>query len=168
MKKPSQLKNKRGQLFSVDLVVTVIAFIVILAFLLSFWNLNVLRFSERKHSDELQLLSFQIIDVLIKSPGVPDNWENNLDGLSVIGLSSNSNILDSEKVNTFLSLDYNLVKEKFNIERFDYQVKLLSINGNVLNTSGISPSEDLLEKIAINRIVMIRNETRLVQFNLWR
>jgi len=168
MKKSFQLKNKRGQVFSVDLVVTVIAFIIIFVFLISFWNLNVLRFSERKYSDELQLLSFQTTDILIKSPGVPNNWEDNSNNISVIGLGLSLGYLDANKVNTFLGLDYDLTKEKFNIERFDYRFELLSIDGEVLNTSGANLSNNLLENIAVSRIVMIGNETRLIQFNLWR
>ena len=172
MNKTKNLKirpiKKKGQLFSLDLVASVVIFIILFAFIISLWNLYSTRLSENIYSEELQLLSFQITDLLVKSQGEPTNWENNPENVSVIGLKLNPNYLDSNKINAFLTLDYNLTKELFNIERFDFNFKILDLNGNTISETGLSSPETNSYIISNKRLVIIQNETRQISFTLWK
>jgi len=159
---------RQGQLFSLDLVISIVAFIMVFIFIVSIWSIYTIRLNENVASEELQLLAFQITDLLMKSRGEPNNWENNPDNVSVIGLHLNPGYLDGNKVNAFLSLDYNKIKEAFNIERFDCDFKVLDTDGNLLNDTGLSPDQSSLEVISVSRFAMIENETRQIVFTLWR
>ncbi|MBU0456954.1 MAG: hypothetical protein ABH824_02605 [Nanoarchaeota archaeon] len=161
-------KSKQGQLFSLDLVISLVAFIIVIFFVLSLWNLYLTRLGENINSEEMQLLAFQITDMLIKSPGDPNNWQDDPDNVTVIGLHLNPGYLDEDKLNTFLSLDYDQVKENFNIERFEFNFNILDLDGNIINSTGSSVNESASQAISTNRFVFIGNETRQLSFTLWR
>ncbi|MDP3919007.1 MAG: hypothetical protein Q8Q35_03855 [Nanoarchaeota archaeon] len=160
--------SKKGQLFSMDLVVSLVAFSVVLLFLFGMWNLYSVRLNENIASADLSLTAFQVTDTLIKSKGFPSTWENDLNNISTIGLNSYPGALDQNKVNTFLTMDYNYTKEIFNIERMDFQFRIFDSYGNEVNSIGIAPTDDASESITITRIILIDGTKRKILFTLWR
>lgn len=160
--------NKKGQIFSTDLIISVVAFMVIFIFIFSLWGIYSTRLNENMASEELQLLTFQIIDILMKSRGEPNNWEINPSGAKVIGLRLNPGSIDKDKLNAFLSLEYNQTKGIFNIGRFDYNFKVLDINGSLINNIGLSLNQSDSQVVSVNRFVMVENETKEIRFALWR
>lgn len=162
-----RIRNTKGQVFSLDMVVSVVIFIIALIFLISLWNLYSTRLQDNISSEELYLLSFQVSDILSKTSGVPNNWEKG-SNVSVIGLKLGpGGGISDDKLNAFLTYDYKEAKKVFNIERFDYQFKLLDKNGNLLNSSGLAPS-DSKQAVSISHFITVKNETRRIQFTLWK
>jgi len=119
-------------------------------------------------SEELELLAFQITNTLTKSWGLPDTWELSPGNVSVIGLGHNPGSLDTDKLNTFLSLNYNQTRTIFNIERFEYEFKVLDLDRTVLNTTGIPPSTTAAQSVSVSRFVLVKDEPRHIIFTLWR
>ena len=93
------LSDKKGQIFSVDLAISMVAFIILFIIIIGFWNLYSLRLNERIAVEEANLLAIQITDILINSEGVPVNWEQQVNNAEVIGLKDSSGMLSQEKVN---------------------------------------------------------------------
>ena len=158
--------NKKGQIFSIDLVVSVVVFIIIFIFLISLWNLYSDRLQENVSSEEMYLVSFQISDILLRTPGTPNNWEAGSNAVT-IGLELSPGFLDQNKIDSFLAYDYQEVKEMFNIERFEYNFKIFDVDRNLLGSSGEAPSE-AEQVVSINRFALIGNETREILFTLWK
>ncbi len=159
--------DKKGQLFSLELVFTVLGFILMVLFIFSTWTLYSTRMNENIASEELQLQAFQLMDLLTKTKGEPTNWEEDTSTLYFIGLASDYGELDAEKVNTFINMDYNLTKKSFNLERFDYSFRIWNINGSIESESGIQPTEISEQNIAIIRFIHINNETKKIDLVLW-
>src|SRR3989338_3341372 len=91
--------NKKGQIFSIDLVVSVVVFIIIFIFLISLWNLYSDRLQENVSSEEMYLVSFQISDILLRTPGTPNNWEASSNAVT-IGLELSPGFLDQNKIDS--------------------------------------------------------------------
>ncbi|MBI4153117.1 hypothetical protein HY497_01220 [Candidatus Woesearchaeota archaeon] len=159
--------SSRGQMFSIDTAVSAILFLIIALFVFSLWSLYTTRLNETIQSEELQLSAFQVMDILLKSKGVPNIWEETPDDVEVIGLQLNAGAVDKGKLDAFLAMDYGKTKAAFNIERFEYNFTVLDTDGRILNSTGTALSESAAQRVSLNRIVLIGNETRQVVFTLW-
>lgn len=164
----SKLLGRKGYLFSIDAVVSLVLFIALFAFVISLWTLYAIRLNENMATEELQLVAFQVIDVLTKSPGVPSNWEQNPTQTTMLGLRRNPGSLDPAKVAAFLAWDYDDARQKFNVERFEYQLRILDGNGNVFNQSGMAPNESAAQSITVARFMLLEHQPMQILFTLWR
>ena len=108
--------SKKSQLFSLDLVVSLVVFLAMVVFLITVWNVSSLRLEEKRGSQELELLAFSISDLLVESKGIPENWEDAPANLEVPGLKLQTGMLDADKVAAFQALDYVQTKKVLNIE----------------------------------------------------
>ena len=159
--------KKQGQIFSTDAVVSLIAFTIVLIVILATWNLYSLRLNQNVDSEELNLIAFQVSNILTKNHGVPSNWQSSPEDVEVIGLLSSPGKVDENKLNTFLTMGYNLTKQTFNIERFEYSFFVQDVSGQVLNFSGINVS-NAEQSVSVNNLVLVNNETRELIFTLWK
>ncbi|MBU0469854.1 MAG: hypothetical protein KKA62_05405 [Nanoarchaeota archaeon] len=162
----SEKINRKGLVFSTDGVVSIIVFLVVMIFIISLWNLYGNKLQESVALEELELLNFQITDLLMKTSGTPTDWESSPTDALALGLRSNPGMLDDGKLTAFLTMDYNLVKTLLNIERFEFEFVLKDDNGNVLNSSGISPI-DTDRAVSSSGFMLLNNETRELIFTLW-
>lgn len=160
-------QEKRGQIFSLDAIFSIVLFFIILIFVFVTWNIYSLRINEQDAHIELQLLTFQITDILVESSGVPSNWEVSSANVSVIGLQKKPGILTQEKINALLLMDYENVKDSFNIERFDFEFQIVDGNGTIRKI-GVHPENRTQEVITVRRIVYVENETKEIFLTLWR
>ena len=159
--------NKKAQIFSTDLVLSMIVFEIMIIFIFSIWNLYTVRLAQDINSKDLGITTFEVCEILISNQGIPENWQENPSNVTTIGLASNTNSLSQEKINSFLIQDYNQTKEKFNIERFEFNFKILDLNNNLLNSTGLNTTEETEEIISIQRFIDIENNTRQTIFTLW-
>ena len=86
-------------------------------------------------------------------------------------LVSSDRILNEDKVNNFLQMDYNLSKDLLNIGRFEYHFIIRDAKGASMTAldKGINPPEETTQAvIKINRYVIFKNETANIQFTLWK
>ncbi len=67
--------RKKGQAAITDLFVAVGIFIILITITSVLWNLYNVRLLNRLEYDDLVVKSFEISDLLLKTPGEPDNWD---------------------------------------------------------------------------------------------
>lgn len=157
---------KKAQLFSLEAILSIIVFMFVMLFLLSFWNIVSTRLNSAAASGELELQAAQITDILVSSRGFPEAWENDSASVIIPGLMFNPHNLEQQKVDAFVALNYSVIKHAFNIERFDFRFDVRDANGNLLSGVGVYPSTDD-EAIVFQRFALINNQTRQVLFTLW-
>lgn len=160
-------KSKRGQLFSLDAIASLVIFISIIIFTMALWNLYSTRLQQNMLSEELQLTAFQVSDILLQTSGVPSNWEDQPEAVQMPGLAETAPHLVSKKIDSFLALDYNAAKKAFNLEAFEYTFTLLDANGNKIKSSGMSANATKVPVISLHRWAVVDNETRQIIFSLW-
>ena len=130
------------------------------------WNLYNVRLNEDLEYEKIQLIAFQITDLLVKSPGYPAGWEENPSNVGIIGLAQNDRVLSQDKVTAFMNLEYNSSKERFNIEYYDYKFKIKSLSNSVMQESGLNFGGDT--SVVIERYVLLDDERRIMEFTLWK
>lgn len=157
---------RKAQIASVDLFIAITVFLFLLAATIYTWNLYTTRLNESLEYEKMQLITFQITDLLVKSPGHPTGWEEAPNNAGVIGLAQDDRVLSQDKITAFVNLDYDFSKEKFNIELYDYKFKIKDLSNNVLQESGQDFDGDTA--IVIERYVLLNDEKTIMEFTLWK
>ena len=78
--------NSRGQQFAMDFLVGVSLFILLISLTFQTWEKNIYRIQEKETLEDLLIVSHQVADMLVKTKGMPSNWEENPDTSKSIGL----------------------------------------------------------------------------------
>jgi len=119
----------KAQIFTTSLVFTLLLFIVVLGIGMKMWDYLSLTYDDAETTRELELLSVTSCDLLVSTPGSPHNWS--VDGVDFFGLSSGNNVIDPLKLELFnnaSSTNYSFVREKLDIEGYDFSYRL--VNGS--------------------------------------
>jgi len=114
------LYTRKGQANSIDLIVSFIAFAIMLTFFLAFWfnGLATANSALTRNRMEYELLG--VADVLLKSPGVPYAWETNTSNISSLGLAREPNVLYPSKLANFTNLSYADLKTSLGVSHEFY------------------------------------------------
>jgi len=161
------MNTKKGQLASMDLLFALFGFILVMIFVISMWALYMNRLNTSIENRDLELSALQTVDTLLRSTGTPINWEINPNTSEVLGLSSPDGSIDNEKLSAFLKLSYNSTATKLKIKRFKFNFSIYNLNGTILNSTGLF-TNGTKQVVSVDRLVIIKNETRKISFTLWR
>jgi len=181
---------RKGQVWSYDLIIGSILFVIAMGILAFFWWSVRTNMTEEK--DKMILESIKVADSLV-SPGSPTNWESavNLNdqstwqGIQQIGLvrswnDNDSNILSIDKVNKFrmMSLtNYSFTKTRLR-SQYDFYIQFLihDVNGtDKMAKYGVSDlwagkpfNEQIAKTIAkTDRIVSYNNTIVIMRVFVW-
>ncbi len=150
----------KGQLFSSDLVLSIFIFLIVFAFLSIFTANMVNNIHKDQISRDLELQVIRISDLFVKTSGKPENWEDiNPDLVESIGLVNKENIIDEEKLSSFISMNYTKSKKILGLEDTDYFFRLEN------NTKGELGGEI---RIVSKRLVIYDNSIALMEIVLWK
>jgi len=152
----------KGQIAVLDLVVSVVVFLIVMTGFFIAWNSYNNRLDDSLLSNEMSLHAFQIMQQLITTPGVPGNWENNVSSLKFIGLAYSDRIIDEAKLDSLNTINYNDLKNKMNIKRFEVFILVKQGNQAVYEIGNTTKGKT----IHIERGVMYKNEPSTIQVAL--
>lgn len=173
--------QKRGQAAVTDLFIAISVFIILITIITLTWNLYNIRLTSRLDYDEMMLKGFQVSDLLVKSKGVPANWQNNYNKTTprqtpadinppqIIGLADNERILSPEKIDAFKDIsDANpqIVKDALKVNLYNYYFVIRNQTGVPLLNTGLFPAG----KYAVNlaRIVLYKDQPVIMEFAIWK
>jgi len=156
--------NKKGQAVMLDLLMGAVLFLLVLMALNTLWVEELDSIILEKESNEMKLLAFNAIEVLVSSKGIPQNWEI-LPEASVdeIGLVSNDRAVEEDKLVAFQNIGYSAAKEKLNIKQYDF---FFEFDGVDDVNAGIPPVGNA-EKIVIYRKASYKGGSADVKFTLY-
>ncbi len=125
----------RGQANSIDFMLSITVFTILLTVILGFWLVGILDMERMIARNRLEAEAVTISDLLVKSPGNPEDWEKNQSELGMLGLSNSDNVLNTDKVRNFTSMNYSLTKEYLGIAD-EYYFYIETLDGDRLYESG--------------------------------
>ena len=157
--------KSKAQIAVTDLFIAVFIFMILIIFIVIYLDTYDKRLDESIKYQELETIGFQITDMLVKSRGIPPDWESNISNADAIGLAGYDRILSYNRVNAFFDSNYTELKEKFNIERCNFYIVLTAINGTAIKDIGEPSDGDY--SVDINRYVLYQNETTILKFTIW-
>ena len=163
----------KGQIISVDLIVSITIFVSIFAIALLVSNRAI---DQLKTSYEISLMSKRIqriSDVLVRTTGLPEDW-NETNVISV-GLAETENVLNYTKILRLKNMDDNKIRALLGLEEYNFFLNFTNITRGFFPEGsiflGMKPTNAKIV-IPIERFVLIdfgnRREMGIMEFVLWR
>jgi hypothetical protein len=154
----------RGQVSSIDLLAAVLIFTMIFFSLRGFWMDSMSKAINDSTNLEMQIKSTEALDVLLKTPGHPIDWNEST--IELIGLAQKPGVLDEDKLNSFSLMDYSLAREKLGLGKYDFSFDINSVNP--LFNKSIGKSSDLNTIVfSVNRTVVYKGGEASVIFKVF-
>jgi len=172
-----KLSKKKGQTSMIDMLIASFLFIGLVTLIMVTWTNYNNRLNERLVYDQIQIKAFQVSDLLVKSPGSPTNWEENISSLKVIGLADTDRILSRNKINAFANnLTNETIKKTLNLEDYNFYFLLNDTTFGIppvkIYETGSKPNSTSTIAVNIRRYVILETGifgmVREVQFILWQ
>jgi hypothetical protein len=160
--------RRKAQIWTLDFSISILIFISAMIAVLFAWNYVSSGYQENQELREMQLKVLTISDSLIRTPGLPDDWDS--DSVEVIGLAGEENVLDPLKVREFVNMsdaNYSRVKALLDISLYDFYFEVEDLNGTVHEntTFPMSPSTTLV--VPTERYSLYNDRIVKVRFVLW-
>jgi len=118
--------HSKGQVSSIDILVSTIIFILIFISLRGVWLENISEAENGFYFSELQLKSETALDSLVKTEGYPSDWS--ISNVELIGLAEKPLVLSETKVSNLVLMDYNTAKDLLGLGSYDFKFDIISEN----------------------------------------
>lgn len=158
-----KIKNSKGQLSTLDLVASMLLFMVVVSMSLwaqgetnnTLWNYEDLQAYRDKALD--------ITDILLKTGGTPSDWESLLnltENVTALGLVSEPSVLDTQKLARFSDIPYAVSKRLLGLAKEGYYIEITDIADEPIYSFGV----DRTAFSAAERPALLGNE--IVKFKI--
>ena len=154
MAKTMYLSGTRAQLAIGELLVALAVFLIEFCVIFAFVHYHNAGIAADASYQDINAKANAVADVLVRTPGVPDDWAAYPAAATDIGLASvasESRVLDPVKVSAFNSTNHTIIVSALNIAPYDYYFRLSLANGTLLYETGDSTADK--QAVAVQRIV---------------
>ena len=162
------MKWKRGQAVVTDLFVAIAVFVILVTIISLSWDLYQIRFIKKIEYDDMILRTFHASDSLIKSKGIPTNW-NHLYPPTLpqeLGLVNLERTIDDKKLAKFRNMSGNDIENILKIKPYKFYWVLKNETGAILITHGTPPSGKLNVNVA--RLVIYKGKPSAMELSIWK
>ena len=162
------MKSYRGQMFSGDLVMSMLIFLMVLGIFTTTWTFNKNRMDESAWSQEIEKSAHTAADILVNTPGSPDDWERNpalMDANNSIGLAWTDRTIDADKLDQLENVDADLLKELLHVGQNNVTVLVKDPEGNLIKRVGKSRTSEY--GITSSRVVTYDGRAAILEVTVW-
>ena len=157
--------NRKTQIFSLDLLIAILAFLTILTTSIVVWDYTTESITTKEKRNDLEISALHALSSLIETTGNPANWSslslNNFNETNVksLGLIRNDSLslshkglweIDSKKLNFLNSSTINTSRKILGLHGYKFNLTLKKYNGSTFNYN-YSVSDNFLDKSEIVR-----------------
>jgi len=150
--------RKKGQAAVTDLFVAIGIFIVLVTITAVLWNLYNVRLANRMDYDGLVIKAFQTSDLLLQTPGNPDNWDYlvleedaDSDDINYLGLVDGELKIPYNKTLALATLNETGIKDVFHAGQYRIGIRLRNSNGiEIFNVGKVSGTSKYAVNLARN------------------
>ena len=161
-------QNKKGQVATIDLFLAIMIFTLIITTVLFTWNSYNAKIDKQIEYNSNLIKAYHISDLLVKYSGKPSSWHQSTiedNEILIIGLAKEDRVIDPDKLTRFLSFEYDLAREKLNINSYEFYFKISEINGDDLNpTIEYGNMTDSESAVVIRRYVIYEERETILEF----
>jgi len=140
-----------------DMMFAIFILFLVLAGLLIAWNNNLQALNDEQLTRSLERKAGQTMDVLIRTEGIPSNWETlSISQVRSIGLADSDRVMNETKLNAFKNFtgNYDEVREVLKLGTFHY---FFSLDGIDDFNAGLITTADVFQ-VSTSRIVNYKGE----------
>ena len=148
--------HKRAQVQSVDAVLALASFVILLMFVLNSWA-DLRQQSQSSTSiSRLEATAMSISDELVNSPGVPYDWETRPIELLALGFAPSPGALSLTKLANFTALNYSSAKTVLGVDK-NFYIVVSDTNWSPLYSLGATSAPANLS-VAVTRLATLNGK----------
>jgi hypothetical protein len=155
----------KAQMWSLDLAASLIIFFSAVIALVFAWNYMSAAIVQNQETDELQLKALTVSDSLIRTPGIPQDW--NESNVISIGLADDDNLLNETKVQRFVNMSYDSARFLLDMSPYDFYFEVADINGTVYENTTVPVSNQSSILVPVERYVLYGGRISKVKLLIW-
>ncbi len=147
-----------------DLLVGAIIFLLVLLSINTFWVGELNSLDDNIETNEMKLIAFNAIEILLTTQGNPDNWIYLPEAMvNEIGLVKMSRVVEEDNLVAFQNMSYDGAREKLKIRHYDF---FFEFDGVDDVNAGLPPVGDA-DKVVIYRKASYKGVSADVKFTLY-
>jgi len=165
-------RRKRGQVWSADFIASMIVFFTAVAIIIFAWNYIIGQNQEQLSLNEIENTALSASDSLIRSPGIPYDWDET--SVTTLGIAEQENVLNTTKASMFLDMDELKIKSLLGISNFEFYWELAYLNGSLIQDAsgqdmkkGAEPAANSRIVVPVQRLVVYDGLPAKMAFLLW-
>jgi len=159
---------RKAQLWSLDFVMSLLIFLSAMLAVMFAWSNISMNAAETRQLKELQLKALTLSDSLIRTGGLPEDW--NEGDVVVIGLAQEENVLHATKVDRFFNLsdsDYGRARGLLNMGLYDFLFEISDMNGTVFRNTSVPIGADAEVIVPVERYCLLGDRIVKVRLTIW-
>ncbi|MCK4491884.1 MAG: hypothetical protein KAU03_04620 [Candidatus Altiarchaeales archaeon] len=179
----------RAQAFSTEFVFAYLIFMLVFSMTIFLWNTTIQDIIHSEEVYEMKEVGVDVTERLIRTAGVPEDWTNDSKNVTVIGLATESRILDADKVKKFIEM-YNSSNTNYDdykhlmslggsdigrLGGFDFEFRIDHLNGSIYTLDGLNCSTGRplnfssdAQYLTTKRTAILTDEIVRVTMIIWR
>jgi hypothetical protein len=123
---------RKGQVFTIDFMISVAIFIIVLMLIVMLWfNLDI-HIKEVESRRDMHTISLSIADSFVRSTGYPIDW--NSTNVQSVGLAKEEYVLDLNKYMSLASIPYDSARSTLRLGNYHFSFSMTDINGYNVST----------------------------------
>ena len=170
----SATDGRRGQMWTMDFLMGLVALTLILALFIMIWGATAQRWNAALRHTGMESGAYFAAESLMTTPGEPEGWEMlpQIDGnVSAIGLANSRNELSRMKLEKLVSENataYETVKARLGLARREFGMRVTSLHGDeTYYEFGKFNLGMLNDSLAFDRLGLIDGEPVVVHMEVW-
>ncbi|MEW6329538.1 MAG: hypothetical protein AB1468_05480, partial [Candidatus Micrarchaeota archaeon] len=167
MRTTSSLSHRRGQIFSLDVLIASAILLLVLFVSIVVWAAADTRRAQFEEYRWMEWGARDASSALISTPGDPADWENLADedfdaNAHAVGLARERNVLDSRKLARLSELNstkYFEIKTLLGLAKYDVRLSVVNASGNEVWVWGAGPGAgDEKGALVIDRLALLNGD----------
>jgi len=165
---------RKGQTWTMDFMMGLVALTFILALYMLMWNSMVQRWNSTSRYIGMETSALMASESLLATPGEPESWEmlQHIDGnVSAIGLVNGRNELNRMKLEKLVSENataYTTIKARLGMQRYEFGMRVTDLDGSTTYYEfGKFSNVALNTSINSDRFGILDGEPVMVHMEVW-
>lgn len=159
--------TERGQVSLFDAVIALTVFMMLFLAINSIWNDRLQNLRQQQQQNDMQFKALEATIIMMKTQGIPFNWEKRPNDANAIGLIEKSGKIKKQKLNALNAMDYNTAQSVLNVSPYDFRLEF-DTNGtsNDMNIGKNTDENSLV--VSIERSARFEGGNAIVRFKIFR
>ena len=164
--------NIKGQIFSADLIIAGLFFLLALSLSIIYSNSVAQNVSISENSSQREIAAITAASALVYSNGSPANWQNlpDLTGVVSLGIAKTRNEIDPAKLERIKQLaqsNYGEVKDLLGASKFGLKVTAISLqNSQIISEFGAAPPVGK-DTSSVNRFALLNGQEVILRVQVF-
>jgi len=156
----------KGQINTVDLIVSLMIFIMVLTIGLTVWNTSYARINDLEATRNAHENAYFVTNELVKGPGAPTNW--NSSNVIQIGLADKQNVVTFSKWNELHKFANTTISAQLGVTTYNAYLVLKRTDGTIIDWVGL-PTNSSTRLAAVMLSYVVFNSTVVkLEVTVWQ